>query len=159
MGKKLVISLLGIFASVCVSHASAATYNSSSIQTDQTYTFTVKASQYTSFDDIFSFTLNTPTSISLKVTEIEQLDQGDYIYNISDATFNYNIFNSSNQMVTNFNNLLAGNYTLKVSGITTGLVGGSYSVNIATPVPEPETDALILIGVGLLGWAARKKSA
>jgi hypothetical protein len=55
--------------------------------------------------------------------------------------------------------LPAGFYQLKVSGTT---VGGqaSYGGNIvATPVPEPETYAMLLAGLGVVGFLARRRQS
>lgn len=50
-------------------------------------------------------------------------------------------------------------YELKVSG-TVGASGGSYGGNIvATPVPEPETYAMMLAGLGALGFLARRRKS
>ena len=37
--------------------------------------------------------------------------------------------------------------------------GAFSSATIASPVPEPETYALMLAGLGLVGWAARRRKA
>lgn len=56
-------------------------------------------------------------------------------------------------------------YTLKISGVTLASpVGGSGIVNInyangtVTPVPEPESYAMLLAGLGLVGTIARRRS-
>lgn len=58
-----------------------------------------------------------------------------------------------------------GSYTLKIGGEVTGtgLVGllphGAYTVAAVTvPVPEPETWAMLLAGMGLVGLRARQKA-
>jgi hypothetical protein len=55
--------------------------------------------------------------------------------------------------------LLAGNYDLKITGdVAAG--GGSYwgAVTLTTaPVPEPETYAMMLAGLGLMGFVARRR--
>lgn len=58
------------------------------------------------------------------------------------------------------NNLGSGDYFLKVVG-TVGSGGGSYGGNftLATlPVPEPESYAMFLAGLGLMGFIARRRS-
>ena len=52
----------------------------------------------------------------------------------------------------------ADNYTLHVSGTALSSLGGSYSGNMSiSAIPEPETYAMILAGLGLLGFAARRR--
>ncbi|WP_374585257.1 FxDxF family PEP-CTERM protein [Pseudoduganella sp.] len=57
--------------------------------------------------------------------------------------------------------LMSGNYGFTVTGSTAieGM-GGSYAgnLNLAAPIPEPATYAMLLVGVGLLGLASRRKS-
>ena len=60
----------------------------------------------------------------------------------------------------NANGLTAGNYYISVQGVVQGAGGGTYSsdVNLAlAPVPEPETYAMMVAGLGLLGFVARRK--
>jgi hypothetical protein len=58
--------------------------------------------------------------------------------------------------------LAAGNYTLTIAGtvIGTGGVKGSYTGLVEVlPVPEPESYALFLAGLGLMGFIARRRTA
>ncbi len=49
-------------------------------------------------------------------------------------------------------------YTLRITGNATGSSGGLYSVAAVTvPVPEPETWAMLLVGLGLVGYRLRQK--
>lgn len=49
-------------------------------------------------------------------------------------------------------------YDLVVTGNLLGAAPGSYAGNISiSPVPEPETYAMLLVGLGLVGFAARRK--
>ena len=52
---------------------------------------------------------------------------------------------------------LGGNYFLKVTGTLGGT--GSYNGNItlATAVPEPETYGMMAVGLGLMGFIARRR--
>nr|WP_206022005.1 FxDxF family PEP-CTERM protein [Rhodoferax bucti] len=58
-----------------------------------------------------------------------------------------------------FSNLLSGTYTLKASGT---VANGGFNVLITsytvTPVPEPETYAMLLAGLGVMGAIARRRS-
>ena len=53
-----------------------------------------------------------------------------------------------------------GFYDLQISGTATGSLGGTYGGNLnLSPVPEPTEGALLLSGMGLLGFiAARRRS-
>lgn len=56
-----------------------------------------------------------------------------------------------------FASVSAGNYTLAINGNVTGIWGGAYGGVIAGAVPEPETYAMMLLGLGAVGWAARRR--
>jgi hypothetical protein len=51
--------------------------------------------------------------------------------------------------------LTAGQYVLEIRGRSKGNFGGALSIS---PVPEPEQYALLLAGLGLLGWVVRRQS-
>lgn len=56
--------------------------------------------------------------------------------------------------------LTAGSYTLTVSGNADGNFGGTYGLNMSvTPVPEPATYGMLLVGLGLLGFATKRRDA
>jgi len=82
------------------------------------------------------------------------------------TTVNYSPTVSATTVVLNPLTLDAGTYTLQIKGTVAGLFGGSYAgvLNIAspevsniTPVPEPETYAMLLAGLGLMGFMARRR--
>lgn len=63
---------------------------------------------------------------------------------------------TQNTVSTDWISLLStGNYTLSVSG-TTLKSGGGYSLGV-TADPEPQTAALAALGLGLMGFIARRK--
>ncbi|MEK8049976.1 FxDxF family PEP-CTERM protein [Ideonella sp. DXS22W] len=54
----------------------------------------------------------------------------------------------------------AGTHQLKVTGTVIGQYGGGYSTTLAlaaAPVPEPETYAMMLAGLGALGFLASRR--
>ncbi|MCX7185390.1 MAG: FxDxF family PEP-CTERM protein [Nitrosospira sp.] len=85
------------------------------------------------------------------------------------TTVNYSPTVSATTVVLNPLTLDAGTYTLQIRGAVAGLFGGSYAgvLNIApppevsntSPVPEPETYAMFLAGLGLMGFIARRKKS
>ena len=55
-------------------------------------------------------------------------------------------------------NMVAGNYFYVVSGSADGMAGGQYTLaSTVTAVPEPETYAMMLAGLGALGFLARRR--
>jgi hypothetical protein len=61
------------------------------------------------------------------------------------------------QLLFNSANLVDGAYSLAVSGIA-GAAGSKYTVELnAAPVPEPHEWAMMLAGLGIVGWAARRR--
>lgn len=58
----------------------------------------------------------------------------------------------------NYANLAAGSYYLRVSGNIVGNSSTDFAGNLAlAPVPEPETYAMMLGGLGLLAFTARRR--
>ena len=58
------------------------------------------------------------------------------------------------------NNLAAGNYYLQVSGNLVSDAGASFGGAVMlAPVPEPETYGMMLGGLGVLGFLARRRKA
>jgi hypothetical protein len=56
--------------------------------------------------------------------------------------------------------LVAGDYYYLITGNATGSQGGFYSITSAvTPVPEPETYAMLLAGLGVVGSLYRRRKS
>lgn len=57
-------------------------------------------------------------------------------------------------------NLSSGNYFFKIQGVITTVDAVSYSGNLTvSAVPEAETYAMLLAGLGLVGFVARRRKA
>lgn len=76
---------------------------------------------------------------------------------IADATTPASVKSTT---VISMSTLPADTYTLEIRGNVVGTYGGTYSgsLNVAA-IPEPETDALLMAGLGLIGFVARRKNA
>jgi hypothetical protein len=116
------------------------------------------------FQDVYSFTLVDPGMLAGNVVEINF-----GTYNILGLTVTLQnsslaVIGSDNTPSTGFtfNGLAAGTYALNVLGYATGSQGGFYAggfIAETAPVPEPETYALMLAGLGFLAFAgSRRKS-
>ena len=123
-----------------------------------------------SFTDIFSINLTGASQLSYQVTEKEVVfgyigTSGPtlaQLYDIDDASLTYGLFSSAapTTLITNLSNLSAGSYFFKVSGSTLGLLGGQYALKMnisALPVPEPETNLMMLFGLAAIGTLAYRK--
>lgn len=55
--------------------------------------------------------------------------------------------------------LSSGSYFLKITGVADGTHGGVYGLDLtqATPMPEPSTYAMLLGGLGVVGFIARRR--
>ncbi len=131
------------------------------------------------FTDIWQFNLGSPSIVAASLTNVEVSIFGNSTGGIlglhawlngteifgsisSSTTYPFgpgNPLTITTQVKAGGVALPAGvNYELKISG--TGITGtsASYGGNlVATPVPEPETYAMMLAGLGALGFLARRR--
>lgn len=83
------------------------------------------------------------------------LFQGATLVSDVDDTFQWApTFLDLTRFTFSVSNLAAGNYTLKFNLLGGGFYSGSYTI---TPVPEPENNALIFAGLGIIALIARRK--
>ncbi|MCF6346651.1 MAG: FxDxF family PEP-CTERM protein [Thiomicrorhabdus sp.] len=123
------------------------------------------------FTDVFSVTLNPGATGSIffsaakaDISEFTTiLFQGNGV-NLAGSMGSFGKFSLAEVSVDSLGGLIAGTYTISVTGNALFSEAG-YSVDstfaaIASPVPEPSSIALMLGGLGLVGFmAARRKKA
>jgi hypothetical protein len=122
------------------------------------------------FTDKFAFSLGTASSLQADVSSTAALTRGLDITDFRLLGSNGQVVYSVNQVSTgivdlwkiNAGTLAAGNYTLEVLGKVNSQFAGSYSGNVlvqALPVPEADTYAMLLAGLGLVGVVARRRKS
>jgi hypothetical protein len=128
-----------------------------------------------SFDDIYTFSvpaanLGDPSgTYTVGHTKIGKVTSDNL--SIGDITFfSVDALGGHHTIATDFGGgdfspsvtLTSGAYGFEITGNTLlSNKGGSYGGNLSltlTPVPEPETYGMLLVGLGLLGFTARRKS-
>jgi hypothetical protein len=121
------------------------------------------------FSDTFEFSLTQPSDAYGAGSYTTQKARFSTIFDISDFTLSLFRSGDGNTLLgstsaKNFGtldafNLDSGNYFYTVSGNVLGKHAGRFDFRVdVLPVPEPETYALMLAGLGLLGAAARRKA-
>ena len=114
------------------------------------------------FQDVYSFTIANPGDLSGSITPV---NFGGYnilglTVTLQDSSFALIGTDNTPSTGFTFSGLAAGNYALNVLGFATGSTGGFYAGGaIATTVPEPETYALMLAGLGIVGFVAARRRA
>lgn len=124
-----------------------------------------------SFLDTWTFNLTTPSIVAASATNIA-ISFGNFSFggidlfaaSLNGVALGLSTFASSNngvtvttQVLAGSTNLPAGTFSLTVSGMASA-GGASYGGNIvATPVPEPETLAMMLAGLGAVCFLARRR--
>lgn len=114
-----------------------------------------------SFSDTFLFTLGSSAHVYLDVATVTSALKGLQFSGVQ-LTQGASVLPpvSGGLPSFDFGNLQAGQYTLTLSGLASGVAGGSYHIDLmAQPVPEPETVALMLAGLGVMGAVARRRRA
>jgi PEP-CTERM motif len=136
-----------------------------------------------SFSDIFTFTLSQPNMSSgysvvnfpLDIPDVGSL--GTVLSTMSLVTFGTDGMqgttddqvlksvvlpsagNTQDHLSLSWDQPITGPAYLNISGVTSGSLGGIYTGSIAATIPEPETYAMLLAGLGLMGAVVRRRSS
>ena len=124
------------------------------------------------FTDDISFFLAAPSTLNISLGQTIKTLFGP-VTTIS--SLNGTLFDSTNLNfgtipgdgnLYSFSSLATGSYLFEVSGVALGSKGGIVNFGAFTtpsgepsPVPEPETYAMLLAGLGLLSYIARRRNA
>lgn len=119
--------------------------------------------QIGTFTDTINFTI-TAGDLASSANPLNVMLSGQNVSNIDGLS--YSLWSGSTQLhtftgdnTTNWANALpAGDYVIKVTGNANGSHGGTYGLAMSL-VPEPQTYAMLLAGLGLVGFAARRRAA
>lgn len=151
----------------------AATYDAGTVTPSvyQQADFYSTSTSSLSFEEVFNFTVGTeygtvltsaasysPDGISAEQTHVSNLTLS--IFAGSDATgpIVAEWSSSNGSLIDQSGVLAAGNYSARISGTADGTLGGGYQFSIAA-VPEPAEWMMLLAGLAVLGFIARRKTA
>ncbi|MET3134880.1 hypothetical protein AAKU55_005183 [Oxalobacteraceae bacterium GrIS 1.11] len=117
----------------------------------------------TNFIDHFTFTVGAGSDLDAGFRANQGRVDGASIsaFNLLDSTGNIVVAGSGlkGNWGIDSTTIAAGSYSLEVIGQVTGSQHGSYAGTLnVSAVPEPETYGMLLMGLGLVGFMARRKA-
>jgi hypothetical protein len=118
--------------------------------------------------EIYNFSLSSTSDLSISISEFLGLSIGNTYFSLKQGATEIQQISlaplavlSSNTYT--FDDLTSGNYSLTLvpSTIFSLRLGGNVAISATSvvPVPEPETNALMFLGLGIIGMIARRKFA
>lgn len=163
-------SALAAFTALALACGSAhAIVDDLGLLTDETAYFGNYVTNAGSFTDYYTFSLGSGSTVQGATFEI---DIGKWLnvdlstISVSGGSLGSSLTDTSPTNGFSFTGLQAGDYTLTVAGVVTGTNGGLYlgaiqaKQSVASPAPEPETYALMVLGLAGVGFMVRRaKSA
>lgn len=163
------MKLKALVASIALAAAGssmAATFGLGDVAAGQSVWFGNWFSKSQSFSDTFTFTLTGDSNTIGTIWDNEFLSRNDTT--LSSVTLSGGGLSSTIVDTTpadfSFSNLMAGTYNLVVNGTVSGHNLGLYNgsgyvgrMDVAAAVPEPEAIAMLALGLGAVGFAARRR--
>lgn len=163
MKLKLIVAAVLSLSAVAASAASVDLGTLDGTGFDSTGGFSGKFALGAAINDAWSFTLETASNVSFGAQQSFSFGSGitsfaGVLAGYGPLTLTVNPANT--QANLNWSGLLAaGTYTVNLSGIS-GARNTTYVTTVAaTPVPEPESYALLMAGLGVLAFVARRRKS
>lgn len=127
------------------------------------------------FTDTWTFNLGSASTVAASISNVAvsfgsfayggitgfaALLNGVSLFNLASFTSNSGPVSATTQVLTGGSHVPAGLFTLNVSGNAGAgaSYGGSIGAVPVSAVPEPETFAMLLAGLGLMGAIARRRN-
>jgi hypothetical protein len=163
---KLRTLVIAVFATLGASVASAASYDLGQLASGDNYLSTSEDEVVTvakgSFTDIFNFSIGSLAGLDGSAGVLNfgkfKIDSVSFSYSLFSGTSTSALATGNDGVGFSMPSLGSGSYRLEVSGQAVGTNGGKYNGWLSvTPVPEPESYAMFLAGLGIMGAIARRR--
>jgi hypothetical protein len=156
------IAATALLGGLCIA-ATANTYNLGILDSSAFDTLGMLSDKYAAnsvISDDWNFTIGTHSDVSFSALQTFAVSTGA-ISNFAGVLVGHgNLASTSsagNTMLSWIGSLGSGDYTVHVTGMT-NLKNAAYLGTVsASPAPEPETYAMLLAGLGVVGFLARRR--